>query len=86
MDSIGIGALVRRAGVRIDAVRYYERGGLLAPNTRLASGYRRYSGVEVAYLGFIRRAQVLGTVPAPFRISCGSASSGTITPLEPFGR
>jgi MerR family transcriptional regulator, copper efflux regulator len=60
MDSIGIGTLAKRAGVSIDTVRYYERGGLLAPKTRLASGYRRYSEVEVARLRFIRRAQALG--------------------------
>ena len=60
MDTIGIGTLARRAGVSIDTVRYYERGGLLAPKTRLASGYRRYSELEVARLRFIRRAQALG--------------------------
>jgi Hg(II)-responsive transcriptional regulator len=60
MDSIGIGTLAKRAGVSIDTVRYYERGGLLAPKTRLASGYRRYSELEVARLRFIRRAQALG--------------------------
>jgi DNA-binding transcriptional MerR regulator len=60
MESIGIGALARQAGVGIDTVRYYERAGLLAPRTRLASGYRRYSELEVARLRFIRRAQALG--------------------------
>ena len=60
MNSIGIGTLATRAGVSIDTVRYYERGGLLAPKTRLASGYRRYSDLEVARLRFIRRAQALG--------------------------
>ena len=60
MDSIGIGTLAKRAGVSIDTVRYYERGGLLAPQTRLASGYRRYTALEVARLRFIRRAQALG--------------------------
>jgi DNA-binding transcriptional MerR regulator len=60
MDSISIGALAKRAGVRIDTVRYYERNRLLSPKSRLASGYRRYSAVEVARLQFIRRAQALG--------------------------
>lgn len=60
MNSIGIGALARRAGVRTDTVRYYERSGLLAPMIRLASGYRRYGEVELARLRFIRRAQALG--------------------------
>jgi len=48
MDSIGIGTLAKRAGVSIDTVRYYERDGLLAPKTRLASGYRRYGEVELS--------------------------------------
>ena len=43
MDSIGIGSLAKRAGVGIDTVRYYERAGLLAPKSRLSSGYRRYT-------------------------------------------
>jgi MerR family transcriptional regulator, copper efflux regulator len=60
MDSIGIGALAKRAGVGIDTVRYYERAGLLAPRSRLSSGYRRYSELELARLRFIRRAQALG--------------------------
>ncbi len=42
MKSIGIGALAKSAGVGIDTVRYYERNGLLAARSRLASGYRRY--------------------------------------------
>lgn len=60
MESIGIGALARRAGVGIDTVRYYEREGLLEPRARLASGYRRYSEHEIARLRFIRKAQALG--------------------------
>lgn len=60
MGSIGIGALAKRAGVGIDTVRYYERAGLLAPRSRLLSGYRRYSELELARLRFIRRAQALG--------------------------
>ncbi len=60
MESIGIGKLATRAGVGVDTVRYYERNGLLSPRGRLASGYRRYSELEVARLRFIRRAQALG--------------------------
>jgi len=60
MNSIGIGTLAKRAGVSIDTVRYYEKSGLLAPASRLASGYRRYSDEQVFRLRFIRRAQELG--------------------------
>ncbi len=60
MKPLGIGQLAKRGGVGIDTVRYYERNGLLAPRTRLASGYRRYGELELARLRFIRRAQGLG--------------------------
>jgi len=60
MDSMGIGAIAKQAGVSIDTVRYYERNGLLAPQGRLASGYRRYGALELSRLRFIRRAQELG--------------------------
>jgi MerR family transcriptional regulator, copper efflux regulator len=58
--SLGIGALARRTGVSIDTVRYYEKSGLLPPEARLASGYRRYGEQQVSQLRFIRRAQDLG--------------------------
>jgi DNA-binding transcriptional MerR regulator len=60
MEGLGIGQLAKRGGVGIDTVRYYERNGLLAPSTRLASGYRRYGDLELSRLRFIRRAQALG--------------------------
>lgn len=60
MEALGIGQLAKRGGVRVDTVRYYERNGLLAARSRLASGYRRYGEVELARLRFIRRAQTLG--------------------------
>jgi MerR family copper efflux transcriptional regulator len=67
METIGIGALAKRAGVGIDTVRYYEREGLLEPRERLASGYRRYAELEVRRLRFIRKAQVLGFSLAEIR-------------------
>lgn len=60
MNELGIGAVAKRAGVGIDTVRYYERAGLIAPPTRLASGYRRFSEVDIARLRFIKRAQAFG--------------------------
>jgi MerR family copper efflux transcriptional regulator len=60
MALIGIGAAARRAGMGIDTIRYYERAGLIKPQTRLESGYRKYSDAEVSRLRFIKRAQALG--------------------------
>ncbi|TDR45642.1 MerR family transcriptional regulator [Tahibacter aquaticus] len=60
MTSFTIGELAKRAGVAIDTVRYYERGQLLAPAQRSASGYRHYTQTELKRLHFIRRAKSLG--------------------------
>ncbi|AKU95719.1 Heavy metal resistance transcriptional regulator HmrR [Labilithrix luteola] len=57
---LSIGALAKRAGVSVQAVRYYERLGLM-PQPRRASGeYRKYDETAVARLRFIRRAADLG--------------------------
>ncbi len=55
VDGLGIGQLAKRGGVGIDTVRYYERNGLLTPQMRLASGYRRYGDVELARLHLSQR-------------------------------
>lgn len=55
-----IGQLSRASGVGIDAIRFYERKGLLPAAARRASGYRVYERRDVDRLGFIRRAQGFG--------------------------
>ncbi len=60
MASRGIRALAKRAGLRIETVPYCERNGQLAPESRIESGYRRYSDAQIIQLRFIRRAQALG--------------------------
>lgn len=60
MTSLSIGQMAKQAEVAIDTVRYYERNGLLEPESRLASGYRRYGSSELKRLRFIRRAKALG--------------------------
>jgi MerR family mercuric resistance operon transcriptional regulator len=46
-----------RTGVSIQAVRLYERRGLLKKPTRLPSGYRDYPSDALAFIRFIKRAQ-----------------------------
>lgn len=55
-----IGKVAAQAGVGIDTVRFYERGGLLRRPRRTAAGYRLYDNDDVARLRFIRRAKSLG--------------------------
>lgn len=55
-----IGDLATLAGVSVDALRYYERRGLIHPTGRRASGYRQYAPEAVSLVRFIKRAQALG--------------------------
>jgi DNA-binding transcriptional MerR regulator len=52
--------VARTAGASVQAVRYYERLGLLPPARRTESGYRLYSPEVLERLGFIQQAQALG--------------------------
>jgi DNA-binding transcriptional MerR regulator len=55
-----IGEVAKRSGVGIDALRFYERRGLIERAARSASGYRLYDESVLTQLEFIRRAQALG--------------------------
>ena len=59
-DTLTIGKLAQRTGVRPSAVRYYEAHRILPAPSRRPSGYRVYSKDSVALLRFIRRAQGFG--------------------------
>ncbi len=52
--------VTKAAGIGIDAVRFYEREGLIQAPARRPSGYREYTPDIVMNLRFIRRAKELG--------------------------
>ena len=55
-----IGAIARATSLTPDAVRYYERVGLVPKPARTDGGFRMYPPDTVARLRFIRQAQKLG--------------------------
>ena len=55
-----IGELAKHAGISRDALRFYEKHGLIAPNTRTESGYRLYSKSDVVRISFILSAKEVG--------------------------
>jgi Cu(I)-responsive transcriptional regulator len=55
-----IGKVATEAGVSVQAIRFYERHGLLSEPERLASGYRAYSADTVRIVRFIKQSQELG--------------------------
>jgi len=55
-----IGDVARLAELSIDAVRFYEREGLLGRVRRTPAGQRQYDAEAVRRLAFVRRATALG--------------------------
>ena len=55
-----VGELAGAVGITADAVRYYERSGLLPPPERSAGGYRLYRHGAIDRLQFIQGCQRLG--------------------------
>ena len=57
-EGLAIGALARRTGLAVSAIRYYEAQGLIAP-WRNAGGQRRYQRADIRRLSFVMIAQQL---------------------------
>ena len=58
--TLSIGELGRRAGAKVETIRYYERIGLLPAPARTEGNYRVYGEAALNRLSFIRRARDLG--------------------------
>jgi DNA-binding transcriptional MerR regulator len=59
--ALTIGELATQAGVSAEAIRYYEREGVVPAAARGGTGrYRQYGAADVERLRFIRRARDLG--------------------------
>lgn len=55
-----IGQVARETGLTVDAIRFYERRGLLPQAPRSEGGFRQYTGAAVESLRFVREMQSLG--------------------------
>ena len=55
-----IGELAELAGISRDALRFYEKHGLVTPSARTQSGYRLYSKSDVLRIRFILSAKEVG--------------------------
>lgn len=55
-----IGELANQTGTSVEALRFYERFGLLPKPARTASGYRVYASVDLRRVELIHQAKRLG--------------------------
>ena len=55
-----IGQVAQKTGLSVDAIRFYEKSGLLPRPARTQGGYRLYEEREIADIEFIQKAQQLG--------------------------
>lgn len=58
--SLKIGELARQAGVSIDALRFYEKQGLIRRASRSRGGFRLYERDVIDQVLFIKKAQAFG--------------------------
>ena len=65
--ALAIGELATRAGLTRDALRYYERLGMIAPLRRTSGGFRVYAPEVIERLRFIKQAQLHGMTLAEIR-------------------
>ena len=72
---ITISQLAEAAEVPSTTIRYYERIGLIKPESRSHSNYRLYSEKSLERLRFIRAAQATGFILDDIRTLMGDGSS-----------
>lgn len=79
-----IGGVAKRAGVSVDAIRFYERCGILAKPPRTEGGFRVYFPEDVTTIRFLRRTQALGFSLPQIRelLSLGQSSHRPCAPVR----
>lgn len=75
-ETCRIGELATRSGMTPDALRYYERLGLLPPAQRTSGGFRVYPAATLETLRFIKQAQTLGLTLQEIGTLVGYQSQG----------
>ena len=77
-DTLTIGELARRVGMRTSALRYYEEQELLSPAGYTEAGYRLYTSEAEQTIKFIQRAQQLGFSLADIGVFLKNQRAGCI--------
>ena len=77
--ALQIGTVAVRSGLTVDAIRFYEKQGLVAKPQRSSGGFRLYNEGDLDRLSFVSRAQALGFSLVEIRelLLLRNAGSGT---------
>jgi DNA-binding transcriptional MerR regulator len=75
--SYRIGEIAAVAGVTPEALRYYEKQGLLPTTHRSTAGARRYGDEAIARVRFIKQAQAVGLTLKDIRVLLGSRAGAS---------
>jgi len=59
-ETLKIGAVAKRTGISVDAIRFYEKEGLLKAPVRTEGGFRLFQEKDLDDLRLIRSSQSLG--------------------------
>jgi MerR family mercuric resistance operon transcriptional regulator len=59
-ENLTIGVFAKAAGVNVETIRFYQRKGLLSEPNKPYGSIRRYGGVDVTRVRFVKSAQRLG--------------------------
>lgn len=60
LNNFTIGALADTAGVNVETIRFYQRKGLMSEPERPYGSIRRYTGIDLSRVRFIKASQRLG--------------------------
>ena len=75
-STLSIGAIAKRAGLRVSAIRYYESVGLIAPARRV-SGRRVYDEGVFSSIALVQLAQAAGFTLREARVLVSGFDRGT---------
>lgn len=80
-----IGALAKRTGLSVSAIRFYEERGLIRPG-RNAGGQRRFARSDIRRLSFVMIAQQLGYTIAEIGARLAELPEGRAPNTRDWGR
>lgn len=91
-SKLSVGEVAKEVGISVQAIRLYERKGLIPEPDRTAGGYRMYSKADVLSLRFIAGAKACGFTLREIReltdlrsselASCGDVRDRAIVKLK----